>query len=104
MPTSDPPRQYQLKFLKPAYKEWQQLDHSVRSILNKLLIKRLDSPHVPSALLRGDLAHCYKIKLRAQGVRLVYQVQDHQLVVLVLSVGKREDNASYHAAASRLAN
>lgn len=102
MPTSDPPPRYTLAFLKPAEKEWRQLDNSVRSILKQHLIKRLANPHVPGSALHGDLAHCYKIKLRAQGVRLVYQVQDHRLVVLVLSVGKREDNDAYRSATNRL--
>lgn len=78
------------------------MDHSVRSILKQHLVKRLANPHVPGSALHGDRAHCYKIKLRAQGIRLVYQVQDHQLIVLVLSVGKREDNAAYRTATSRL--
>jgi mRNA interferase RelE/StbE len=48
--------------------------------------------------LRG----CYKIKLRQQGYRLVYQVEDGALVVLVLAIDKREDLAAYHSAVERL--
>jgi mRNA interferase RelE/StbE len=47
------------------------------------------------------LAGCYKIKLLKQGFRLVYVVEDDELVVLVLSVGKREDSAAYRAATKR---
>ncbi|WP_239253880.1 type II toxin-antitoxin system RelE family toxin [Candidatus Nitrotoga sp. M5] len=49
-----------------------------------------------------QLAGCYKIKLLKQGFRLVYVVEDGELVVLVLSVGKRENNAAYLAAAKRI--
>ena len=42
----------------------------------------------------------YKIKLRAIGYRLVYQVEDRRLMVLV-AVGKRERNAVYKVAAKR---
>jgi len=33
---------------------------------------------------------CYKIKLRSVGYRLVYQVRENEIVVSVVSVGKRE--------------
>lgn len=36
------------------------------------------------------------------GCRLVYLVEDDALIVLVLSVGKREDNVAYLAAAKRI--
>lgn len=66
-----------------------------------MLVKRLQNPHVPGAQLHRELAGCYKIKLLKQGYRLVYMVEDDELVVLVLSVGKREDSAAYRVAAKR---
>lgn len=84
-----------------ALVEWQQLDGSVRVNLKKLLAKRLDNPHVPGGQLHGPLAGCYKIKLLKQGVRLVYAVEDDQLVVLVLAVDKREDGVVYGSATVR---
>ena len=56
---------------------------------------------MPAAKL-SNMADCYKIKLRASGVRLVYEVIDNRLVVLVLGVGRRDDNAAYIAAKKRL--
>ena len=38
-------------------------DGSVKAILEKLLLKRLEQPRTPGAELRGDLRDCYKIKL-----------------------------------------
>ncbi len=93
---------YRLKFLPQALAEWNALDGSVKTVLRKLLKKRLAQPHVPGAELHADLAGCYKIKLRKQGYRLVYQVEDDVLVVLVLAVDKREDMAAYRAAVQRL--
>lgn len=84
-----------------ALAEWHQLDGSVRTHLKKLLAKRLDNPHVPGGQLHGPLAGCYKIKLLKQGVRLVYAVEDGELVVLVLAVNKREDGVVYGAATAR---
>jgi mRNA interferase RelE/StbE len=91
-----------LKFLPQALGEWNALDGSVKETLRKLLKKRLRQPRLPGSELRGDLKDCYKIKLRKQGYRLVYQVQDDILVVLVLAVDKREDMAAYRAAVARL--
>jgi mRNA interferase RelE/StbE len=39
--------------------------------------------------------------LRSVGYRLVYEVRDRQLIVLVVAIGKRERNAVYKAAAQR---
>ncbi len=93
---------YRLAFEDHARTEWDRLDGSVKEPLRRLLKKRLESPHVPSAALRGDLVNCYKIKLLKQGYRLIYQVIDQQLIVLVISVGKRDKSAVYEAAMKRL--
>ncbi len=93
---------YRLKFVPDAWREWQALDGSIKQALKPLLAKRLQAPHVPGALLHRELAGCYKIKLLKQGCRLVYMVEDGELVVLVLAVGKRGDNAAYRAASKRI--
>ena len=93
---------YRLKFLPEAIEEWNALDGSVKEVLRKALKKRLEQPHPPGAQLHGDLRNCYKIKLRKQGYRLVYSVEDDALVVLVLAVDKREDMAAYRSAVERL--
>ena len=61
------------------------------------------NPHVPGGELHGALASHYKIKLRKQGYRLVYGVQDDILMVMVMAVDKREDSAVYQSAMARLA-
>ncbi|CAH1086159.1 type II toxin-antitoxin system RelE family toxin [Candidatus Nitrotoga sp. 1052] len=97
-----PTVKYRLKFVPDAWREWQALDGSIKQALKPLLAKRLQNPHVPGALLHRELAGCYKVKLLKQGYRLVYVVEGDELVVLVLAVGKREDNAAYQAAAKRV--
>ena len=89
-------------FLPSALAEWRALDGSVKENLRKLLRTRLDNPHVPGAELRGELKGYYKIKLRKQGYRLVYGVEDGALVVLVVAVDKREDGEAYASAIARL--
>ena len=55
---------------------------------------------MPSAKLSGHKDR-YKIKLRTVGYRLVYEVRDGELIVLVVAVGRRDRNAVYDAAAQR---
>ena len=56
----------------------------------------------PGAQLHGELRDCYKIKLRKQGYRLVYSVEEDVLVVLVVAIDKRENMAVYRSAVERL--
>jgi mRNA interferase RelE/StbE len=51
---------YTLKFVPDAWREWQALDGSIKHLLKPLLTKRLQTPHVPGALLHRNLAGCYK--------------------------------------------
>lgn len=92
---------YKLVFKEEAVKEWRKLDDTVRKQFKKKLIERLTEPHVPTAKLSG-MQNCYKIKLRSAGYRLVYQVRDSELVVSIVSVGKRERNQVYKIAAKRV--
>jgi mRNA interferase RelE/StbE len=91
---------YSLEFLPSALKEWQKLGATVREQFRKKLEERLREPAIASAQLRGapDL---FKIKLRRSGYRLVYRVDDGRLVVVVISVGKRDKSKVYRAADSR---
>lgn len=91
---------YSLEFHESALKEWKALGTSVREQFKKKLAERLENPHVPASRLRGS-ANRYKIKLRASGHRLVYEVRNAEVVVSVIAVGKRERNAVYRAADAR---
>lgn len=91
---------YELGFLEEALKEWRKLDGSIREQFKEKLAERLENPRVPAALLSGQKDR-YKIKLRSAGFRLVYEVRDRQLIVVVVAVGKRERNALYKAAAKQ---
>ncbi|MBF7957107.1 type II toxin-antitoxin system RelE family toxin [Rahnella victoriana] len=92
---------YDLVFDSRALKEFQKMGESLKLQFKKKLADVLEQPHIPANRLRG-LPDCYKIKLRASGYRLVYQVIDAQIVVLVLSVGKRERSEVYQTAKLRL--
>lgn len=91
---------YRLKFKEAALKEWRRLDSSVREQFKHKLIERLETPRVAASRLSGQPDR-YKIKLRSSGFRLVYEVRDAEVVVVVVAVGKRDRNAVYTSAATR---
>lgn len=91
---------YRLKFLVDAEKEWRKHDSNTRHQLKRKLVERLEHPRVPSAQLRGSKDR-YKIKLRTSGYRLVYEVRDADIVVLVVAVGRRDRSQVYEAARRR---
>ncbi|WP_054179603.1 type II toxin-antitoxin system RelE family toxin [Trabulsiella odontotermitis] len=92
---------YELEFDPRALKEWKKLGSTVRSQFKKKLAEVLVHPRVESARLH-DLPDCYKIKLKTAVYRLVYQVREEIVVVMVIAVGKREKSAVYASADKRL--
>ena len=91
---------YKLDFYEDALKEWWKLDATVREQFKTKLAERLENPRLASAKLR-DSKNRYKIKLRQIGYRLVYEVNDSSVVVLVVAIGKRDQNTVYLAASKR---
>lgn len=91
---------YSLAFLDAALKEWRKIDANTREQFKKKLAERLEHPHVPSARLHGARDR-YKIKLASVGYRLVYEVHDDQVLVVVIAVGRRDRKSVYKAAESR---
>ncbi|MCA8296900.1 type II toxin-antitoxin system RelE/ParE family toxin [Burkholderia sp. AU30198] len=81
-------------------KERTMLDRTVRDQFKCRLAERLENPRILSAKLRGHPDR-YKIKLRSVGYRLVYEVRDSEVLVLVVAVGRRERDAVYLAAMKR---
>nr|WP_176454074.1 type II toxin-antitoxin system RelE/ParE family toxin [Erwinia piriflorinigrans] len=91
---------YNLQFEKRALKEWGKLGHPIREQLKKKLAERLLNPHVPASRLSGN-QNRYKIKLRSSGYRLVYEVKDIEIILLVIAVGKRAGDEVYTIADNR---
>jgi mRNA interferase RelE/StbE len=80
---------YSLKFLPSALKEWRKLAPEIRKQYKKQLGRRLENPHIESSRIRG-YKHHYKIKLRTVGYRLVYEVEENEVTVYVICVGRRD--------------
>lgn len=92
---------YSLEFDARALKEWHKLGGTVREQLKKKLAEVLVNPRVEANRLHS-LPDCYKIKLRSSGYRLVYQVIDHEVVVFVVAVDRRDREQAYRKATERL--
>ncbi|WP_201522919.1 type II toxin-antitoxin system RelE family toxin [Aliarcobacter butzleri] len=85
---------YNLEFKPQALKEWSKLGSTIKEQFKKKLEERLENPKVEKDKLSG-YENVYKIKLKTAGYRLAYQIKDEEIVVLVLSVGKREKDKIY---------
>lgn len=85
---------YNLEFKPQALKEWSKLGSTIKEQFKKKLEERLENPKIEKDKLSG-YENVYKIKLKTAGYRLAYQVKDEEIVVLVLSVGKREKDKIY---------
>lgn len=85
---------YKTKILPSALKEWKKLAPPIRKQFKKKLQERVENPRNPASRLRG-FKDVYKIKLRAVGYRLVYEVSDDELVIYVVAGGKRDHGLVY---------
>lgn len=81
---------YKIHFTETSLKEFKKLGANIQAQFKKKLKALQSSPHIVSARLHGDLANCYKIKLRSAGYRLVYEVKDDILIIVVIAVAKRQ--------------
>lgn len=91
---------FELAFHPEALREWRQLNEGIRAQFKKKLAERLVVPRIPASKLRGS-SDRDKINLRSAGFRLVYEVRDREVLVLVVAVGKRERTAVYRQAGQR---
>lgn len=94
---------YRLDFDSRAKKEFDKLGETTRRRLQKKLVERLRDPRVEADRL-NDMPDCYKIKLRSDGYRMIYRVEDDAVVVFVIAIGQRDSNKRdvYGVAADRL--
>ena len=91
---------YKLKFLPSALKEWKKLAPPIQKQFKNKLKERMQNPRNKASQLRG-FKDAYKIKLRSVGYRLVYEVNDSEIVIYVIAVGKRERGIVYSKAENR---
>ena len=91
---------YRLKFIPTALKEWKKLAPPIQKQFKKKLQERMENPHNKASQLSG-FKNIYKIKLRSVGYRLVYEVNDDEITIYIIAVGKREKGIVYTKAEDR---
>ena len=92
---------YELEFDPRALKEWHKLGETVQKQFKKKLSEVLKQPRVEANRLR-ELPDCYKIKLRQAVYRLIYQVYDEKVSILIVAIGKRNKSEAYKNAEKRV--
>ena len=84
-------------------KEYEALDGSVRSMLNKGLARLRIRPAEIGKTLSGALAGCRELKFRADGLRVIYRIRDGQVqIVDILAIGARDHDRAFRDAERRL--
>jgi len=80
---------YELEFKEKALKKFDKLNPQIADQFIRKLEAILENPKIPKNKLSGSV-DLYKIKLRSAGYRLVYQVIEDRVVILVLDVDRRD--------------
>ena len=96
---------YKLDFDPRAKKEFDKLGATIRRRFQQKLVERLQNPRVDGVRL-AEMPDCYKIKLRSDGYRMIYRVEDDVVVVFVIAIGQRGSGKRdvYDVAADRLSS
>lgn len=79
---------YSVQIKKSALKEIQSLPKAERIRVIESIDRLVDNPHIGKAL-KGDLSGLRRI--RAGNYRVVYEINDNQLLILVLRAAHRKD-------------
>lgn len=82
----------EIDFHPSAFRNWVRLDPRIQSKFAAKLKERMLAPENPKDRLSGQLALCFKIRLLHEGYRLVYQPFHQNGVLLVRSVGRRDES------------
>lgn len=84
-----------------AEKCWNKLPADVKKRLVKQIKKICRNPDLAKPL-SGDLAGCYKLKLRSLGYRVVYKLDTSQHKLIIITVGVRNNGKIYETAVKKL--
>ena len=83
---------YALSFLNSAKKEFKKLDTVAQKIIKEKLLILTTNPDILKAnikALKGDYKG--KFRLRFNQYRVVFQVKDEELIIIVVRVGHRKE-------------
>jgi len=95
---------YEYKFHPEAEKELAKLNYSVQILFTKTLKKILKSPELGQDLGNKnnlDLTGLKKMYFDNKRYRIVYEVIEHELVIYLIAIGKRDKMEVYEKAGER---
>lgn len=95
---------YSVKFYKEVEKDLEKLDKTSRELFIKTFRKICQSPELWKDLRNTwgiDLSRYKKIYFDGKKKRIVYKIQEQEVIVYVISVGKREKMDVYKEAFKR---
>ena len=81
-----------IDFSEPAKKQFNKLDHVSKARITAYLKTRINTSEDPRRFgkpLIGEFTGCWRY--RVGDYRLICEIRDHELLVLVLKVGHRRD-------------
>lgn len=91
---------YRIEYLSRVLDEdISRLDKKVKRILEKKIETLIETPLL-GLPLRGDLAGCYKLKISKY--RIIYKIYNERLVILIITIGKRDNLIVYKIAEKRM--
>ena len=102
---------WDLEFLPEARKDLRKLDGSQRQHVIKAINKTLQNPLPRSEGGYGielgnkggvNLTNCLEIKLRGEGLRVIYKLIQTETEMLIVIIGAREDEKVYDDADERI--
>ena len=102
---------WDLEFLPEARKDLRKLDGSQRQHVIKAINKTLKNPLPRSEGGYGielgnkggvNLTNCLEIKLRGEGLRVIYKLIQTETEMLIVIIGAREDEKVYDDADERI--
>lgn len=83
---------YELHFLSSAKKEFKKLDKSAQIIIKEKLLTLVTNPDILKnniKALKGEYKG--KFRLRINQYRVMFQVKDEELIIIVVRVGHRKE-------------
>ena len=102
---------WELKYLPEAEKDFNSLSRNQQFVVDKA-IKKVKSNPLPQRdggygkplghKLGANLTGFLKVKLRKEGIRIVYKLIRIESKMLVIVIGMREDDEVYEVAQSRI--
>ena len=95
---------YDFKFYEEAEKDLSKLNNSVKKLFAKKLSQIIKNPEIGKDLGNKNnlnLSGLKKVYFDNKKYRIVYEIKEHEIIIHIIAVGKRENMKVYKEAANR---